>query len=68
MLPSSRYISVPGVPEHTDVDATVCTWRDMAGQWLRAPNAGESELEALARRLAAVQRWRGVPRPGAPRT
>ena len=38
---------------------TSFTWRGLAGHWLRTSPAHETE--ALARRRAAVQRWRGLP-------
>lgn len=36
------------------------TWHDLAGHWLRSPGADAQGNEALARRLAALQRWRGL--------
>jgi hypothetical protein len=36
------------------------TWHDLAGHWLRNPAGKTQEGEALARRLAALQRWRGL--------
>ena len=36
------------------------TWQDMAGHWLKKAGGQERELESQVRRLAAIQRWRGV--------
>ncbi len=57
-------------PEHHDEKLpayrteAVSTWHDLAGHWLRAPT-GESLDVTAARRLAAVQRWRGLAQDGA---
>jgi len=39
------------------------TWHDLCGHWLRGPGAEALEIETLARRQAAVRRWRGMPDP-----
>ena len=39
---------------------TYLTWQDMVGHWLKKAGSEERELEAQARRLAAIQRWRGL--------
>ena len=36
------------------------TWRDIAAQWLKNPAAQALEVEARARRPAALRRWRGL--------
>ncbi len=36
------------------------TWHNLSGHWLQSPLAAELELEAQTRRLAAVERWRGL--------
>ncbi len=36
------------------------TWHDLAGHLLRNPATRTLEGEALTRRLAALQRWRGL--------
>jgi hypothetical protein len=39
---------------------TSFTWQDIAGHWLRSPEGRDYEAERLARRQAALQRWRGL--------
>ena len=36
------------------------TWHSLSRHWLQSPLAAELEREAQARRLAAVERWRGL--------
>lgn len=38
---------------------TPSTWHDLAGHWLRTLTE-KPEIEVLARREAALQRWRGM--------
>jgi hypothetical protein len=42
----------------TVAQGTSFTWQGIAGHWLRSPS--DYETETLARRQAAVQRWRGL--------
>ncbi len=39
------------------------TWHNLSGHWLRSPGAEATEVETLARRQAAVRRWRGLADP-----
>jgi len=39
------------------------TWHNLSGHWLRSPGAEAQEVETLARRQAAVRRWRGLADP-----
>lgn len=51
-------------PEESRVatPAPAFTWQSIAGQWLHASATKDTDdTQALARRLAAVQRWRGLP-------
>ncbi|MBY0510863.1 MAG: hypothetical protein K2P94_12045 [Rhodospirillaceae bacterium] len=44
----------------TGAQGTSFTWQGISGHWLRSPSDRDCETEILARRQAAVQRWRGL--------
>jgi hypothetical protein len=44
----------------TVVQGPSFTWQGIAGHWLGSPTVRSMEIETLARREAAVQRWRGL--------
>ena len=57
MMPSSENRENTFIPTPPEAFST---WHDLAGHRLRSPAADTQGAEAIARRLAALQRWRGL--------
>ncbi len=51
---------VATIAQGTAAQGTSLTWQNLAGHWLRPHTDLDHEPERLARRQAAVQRWRGL--------
>jgi len=44
----------------TGTQGTSFTWQNLAGHWLRSASERDHDIDAVARRQVAVQRWRGL--------
>ena len=52
---------------HSIAPMSTSTWQDLAGHWLQNPHMVDFELQTQIRRMAAVQRWRGLSNQTAPK-
>lgn len=55
MLPSSK-----NRRDVFQMHGSASTWQDLADHWLQFQTAENFETEERVKRMAAVQRWRGV--------